>query len=73
MIGEAPSSSVVTKGEEGIERYGEGEAFDRCDERDQHVELSYLKKTREVDARTISRGIMFISEPIDTSSVWKPA
>ena len=53
--------------------YGEGEAVDRCDERDQDVELSYLKRTREVDARTLSRGIMFISEPIDTSRVWKPA
>jgi len=34
---EALSPSVITKGEEGVERNGEGEAVDRCDEIYQHV------------------------------------
>ena len=33
----APSPSVITKSEEGVEENGEGEAVDCCDERDRHT------------------------------------
>ena len=28
---------MITKGEEGVEKYGESEAVDRCSERGRHV------------------------------------
>jgi hypothetical protein len=36
-IRETPSPSVIIEGEEGIKTKEEGEAVNRCDERDRHV------------------------------------